>query len=240
MRLVLDSFYEGERQMALDETMLLLHSRGIIPDTVRLWGFKPTTLSLGRFLSVKDWVNEEELKKFNFPLIRRFTGGGPALHDENGEITWSVVLHGEDMLSVYKKIAEALIRSFSHFGLKASFSPINDIVIDGKKVVGMAGAIKRGSILVHGTFMYATNLDFMKVIKSPKVKEDVRGSAKTRVTTISSLLNSIVKKEEALQALLEGFSSVFKLEEGSLTELEVDIANSLKFKYTNVKWTYLR
>ena len=226
--------------MALDETMLILHSQNIIPDTVRLWGFKPTTITIGRFLAVKDWINEEELRKFNFPLIRRFTGGGPAIHDENGEITWTVVLHEENLLSVYKKVAEALVHAFSHFGLKASFSPINDIVIEGKKVVGMAGAIKRGSILVHGTFMYATNLDYMKIIKSPKVKEDVRGSAKARVATISSLLNSIVRREEALQALIEGFSSVFKLEEDSLTDLEIDLANSLKFKYTNMKWTYLR
>ena len=226
--------------MALDETMLILHSQNIIPDTVRIWGFKPTTLSIGRFLSVKDWVDEEELKRFNFPLIRRFTGGGPTLHDENGEITWTVVLHGEDLLSVYKMVSEALIKAISHFGLKASFSPINDITIDGKKVVGMAGAIKKKSILVHGTFMYATNLDFMKVIKSPKVKEEVRGEAKSRVATISSLLGYRVKKEEAIQALIEGFSSVFKLEEGSLTELEIELANSLKFKYTNEKWTYLR
>jgi len=226
--------------MALDETMLILHSQHLIPDTVRLWGFKPTTLSIGRFLSVKDWVNEDELKKFNFPLIRRFTGGGPVVHDENGEITWTVVLNEKDLLSVYKRVAEALIKAISHFGLKASFSPINDIVIDGKKVVGMAGAIKRGSVLVHGTFMYATNLEYMKVIKSPKVKEEVRGEAKSRVTTISAILGYRVKKEEAIQALVEGFSSIFKLEEGELTELEIELANSLKFKYTNEKWTYLR
>lgn len=240
MRLIIDSFAPGERQMGLDETMLILHSQGVIPDTVRLWGFKPTTLTLGRFLAVKDWVNEDELKKFGFPLIRRFTGGGPALHDENGEITWSVVVKSNDMMSIYKTIGDALVRALSRFGLKGEFSPINDITVEGKKVVGMAGAIKRGSVLVHGTFMYATNPDYMKVIKSPKVKEEVRGSPKVRVVTISALLSSNVKKEEALEALIEGFSSVFKLEEEELTSLEIEFTEALKFKYTNPKWTYLR
>ncbi|BAB66234.1 lipoate--protein ligase family protein [Sulfurisphaera tokodaii] len=240
MRLIIEGGERGERQMALDETMLLLLTKDLIPETVRFWNFKPTTLTLGRFLAVKDWVNEEELRRFNFPLIRRFTGGGPALHDENGEITWSVAIKGNDLMKAYQTIAKALINALSHFDLKGEFSPINDIVVQGKKIVGMAGAIKRNSILVHGTFMYATNPEFMRVIKSPKVKEAERGEAKSRVTTVSLLLGYNISRSEALEALIEGFKSVFNLEDGELTDIEKEFSESLRFKYTNPQWTYLR
>ncbi|BFH74246.1 biotin/lipoate A/B protein ligase family protein [Sulfurisphaera javensis] len=240
MRLIVEEGNSGDRQMALDETMLILLSKDLIPETVRLWNFKPTTLSLGRFLAVKDWVNEEVLSQYGFPLVRRFTGGGPALHDENGEITWSVVLKGNDMMKAYQLISKALIHALSKFGLKGEFSPINDVIVEGKKIVGMAGAIKRNSILVHGTFMYDTNLEYMKVIKSPKVKEVERGEAKARVTTLSILLGYKVSRKEALNALIEGFESIFNLEDGELTDLEKDISESLRFKYTNPQWTYLR
>ena len=240
MRLIIEGGNSGDRQMALDEAMLILLSQDLIEETVRLWNFSPTTLTLGRFLAVKDWVNEEELNKLRIPLVRRFTGGGPALHDENGEITWSVAIKGDDMVKVYKKVSEALIIALSKFGLKGEFVPINDVIVNGKKVVGMAGAIRRGAILVHGTFMYATNLEFMNVIKSPKVKEVQRGTPKARVTTISELLGYKVSRSEALNSLIEGFSSVFKLEEGELTPLESDLSEQLKWKYSNPRWTYLR
>lgn len=63
MRLILEPGFPGERQMAVDETMLILLSQGVIDETVRLWNFSPTTLSIGRFLRVEDWVNLELLKE---------------------------------------------------------------------------------------------------------------------------------------------------------------------------------
>ncbi|ARM74627.1 lipoate--protein ligase family protein [Acidianus manzaensis] len=240
MRLIIEEGNPGSRQMALDETMMILLSKDIIPQTVRFWNFSPTTLSLGRFLSVKDWVNEEELNKFNIPLIRRFTGGGPALHDEKGEITWSVAIKGNDMMKAYETIGKALVYSLKLFGLNGTFSPINDVTVEGKKVVGMAGAMKRGAILVHGTFMFDTNLEYMSVIKMPKVKEIERGPAKSRVSTISALLGEKISRKEALQKIVEGFSSVFQLKEGELTEIERDFSEELKYKYNSKEWTYLR
>jgi Lipoate-protein ligase A len=240
MRLVIEGGNSGGRQMALDETMLILLDRNIIPETLRLWNFSPTTLSIGRFLAVRDWVNEDLLRRYSIPLVRRFTGGGPALHDEKGEITWTVVLKMNDMMKAYKIIADGLISAIKEFGLKGEFTPINDVVIEGKKVVGMAGALKKSAVVVHGTFMFDTNLELMDVIKVPKVKEVDRGKPKTRVTTISAILGEKISREKALNALIKGFSEVFKLEEGELTEIEYEISNQLTWKYTNPNWTYVR
>ena len=240
MRLIIEGGNPGDRQMALDEAMLILLDNGLIPETLRLWNFSPTTLTIGRFLSVKDWVNEEALSKYSIPLIRRFTGGGPALHDEKGEITWTFALKINDLMKAYSIIAEGLILAIKDFGLKGEFTPINDVVIEGKKVVGMAGAIKRNAVLVHGTFMFNTDLELMDVIKSPKVKEVERGKPKARVTTISSLLGEKVCRERAVKALLNGFSQVFNLEDGELTDLERELTTQLRWKYTNPAWTYVR
>ncbi|BCU69099.1 lipoate--protein ligase family protein [Stygiolobus caldivivus] len=240
MRLIREGGNPADRQMALDETMLILLDKDIIPETVRLWNFSPTTLSIGRFLAVKDWVNEDLLAKYSIPLVRRFTGGGPALHDENGEITWTVALKVDDMMKAYRVIAEGLILAIREFGLKGEFTPINDVVIEGKKVVGMAGAMKKNAVIVHGTFMFDTNVDLMEVIKSPPVKEKERGKPKTRITTISAILGEKVSREKALGALLKGFSEVFNLEDGGLTELEYEVSNQLRWKYNNPKWNYVR
>ncbi|MCI2413648.1 MAG: lipoate--protein ligase family protein [Candidatus Aramenus sp.] len=240
MRLIIEGGNPGERQMALDEAMLILASNNLVEETVRLWNFSPTTLTIGRFLAVRDWVNEEERKKLGIPLIRRFTGGGPALHDERGEVTWSVLMKGVDVMEAYRQIGSALVKAIGLLGLKAEFSPINDVTVMGKKVVGMAGAKKRDAVLVHGTFMFSTYLGYMKVIKSPEAKVKERGSPEGRVSNLSALLGSEISRREAVEALIEGFSSEFKLRDGELTELEVELSSQLKFKYTNERWTYLR
>ncbi|BCS93995.1 lipoate--protein ligase family protein [Metallosphaera javensis (ex Sakai et al. 2022)] len=240
MRLVIEAGAPGERQMALDEVTLHLLNQGIVDEIVRFWNFSPTTLTIGRFLSVNDWVNLELLKEKGVPLIRRFTGGGPALHDEFGEITWSVAVRSQDMMSVYRRIGEAMVLALRELGLEGEFVPINDVVVRDKKVVGMAGAQKGNAVLVHGTFMYATDLSLMSLIRVPKPKELVRGTPSSRVSNLSLLLGRKVSREEALKALLSGFVSVFRAEEGELTTLEIELSKQLSYKYTNEKWTFVR
>jgi len=240
LRLIIEEGSPGSRQMALDEVMLVLVSRGISEETLRLWNFSPTTLSLGRFLAVNDWVNTEKLRELKLPLIRRFTGGGPALHDERGEITWTIALRNADMMKAYGLAGKALVRAIGEFGLRGEFTPINDVVVEGKKVVGMAGAQSGNGVIVHGTFMFSTDLSLMSVIKVPKPKELARGSPTSRVSTISLILGREVTRDEVLEALLKGFSSVFSLKDGELSDLEIDLAKRFEYKYTNDKWTYVR
>lgn len=226
--------------MALDETMLILHSDNLVPDTVRIWCFKPTTVTIGRFLAVNDWINEEELKKQGIPLIRRFTGGGAVLHDENGELTWSIVVKGNNVEKTYELASRAIIHAIGLFGLKAEFKPVNDIIVEGKKITGMAGARKKDSILVHGTLMYNTDINKLTVLKTPKPKEAERGTPVARVTTLTRMLGYEVKREEVLKALIEGFNTILSLEDSKLIELELELTKQLKYKYSNPAWTYWR
>ncbi len=238
MRLVISGGDKGENQMALDEAMLILASHKLVPPTVRFWNFSPTTLSIGRFLAYHDWVNEEERAKLSIPVVRRFTGGGPALHDEEGEITWSIL--GEfSMEEGYEIAGRGIVKACKVLGVEAKFTPINDVEVEGKKITGMAGATRRGFTLVHGTFMYDTDLQKLAVIRQPSVKENVRGKPSVRVTTISALLGSKVKREEAMDALMEGFSWL-GLKEDEVSYLEKDLAKELSFKYSNQKWLMIR
>lgn len=205
---------------------------------MRLWNFSPTTLSIGRFLAYQDWVNEEERVRLSIPVVRRFTGGGPALHDERGEITWSIV--GEfSMEEGYEIAGRGIVNACEVLGIEATFTPINDVEVDGKKITGMAGATRRGFTLVHGTFMFDTDLEKLAVIRQPSAKENVRGKPSVRVTTLSNILGSKVSRDEATKALLEGFSWL-GLQEGEISHLERDLAKELSFKYSNEKWLKIR
>ena len=239
MKLVLD--LEGRDpywQMAIDEASLILRAYDMVDDFVRLWVFKPTTLSIGKFQSYKATVNEERAKELGLLVVRRFTGGGAVVHDYQGEVTWTIVTKGRSMEEVYRIAGEALIKALKEFGLKGEFAPINDVVVNGKKIVGMAGATRRGAVLVHGTFMYATRLDYLSALKLPKEKEQVRGRPEERVTTLSLALGREVSREEAVKALVKGFCE--GCQEASLSGAVLELANELRWKYSNWGWTTWR
>lgn len=206
---------------------------------IRFWNFSPTTLSIGRFLSVHDWVNMDLLQQKKIPLIRRFTGGGPALHDELGEITWSVAVRSHEMMAVYRRIGEAIVMALKQLGLTGEFVPINDVVVKDKKVVGMAGAQKGNAVLVHGTFMFATDLSLMSVIKVPKPKELVREPHHLGSQTFLSYLIGKFLGRGAQRTALR-FPLSLRGGEGELTPLEIELSKQLSYKYTNDKWTFVR
>jgi lipoate-protein ligase A len=54
-----------------------------------------------------------------------------------------------------------VISGLNTIGLDAQFVPINDIVVDGKKVSGNAQTRKEGVLLQHGTVLYETDVKTM-------------------------------------------------------------------------------
>jgi lipoate-protein ligase A len=234
-RLILD--LEGRDpywQMAIDEAFLILRALDLVGDYVRLWTFRPTSVSVGKFQELEATVDLNEASRLGLPVVRRFTGGGAVVHDSDGEVTWTVVTKGRNVEEVYSWAGEGLKRALANFGLKGEFVPVNDVLVNGKKIVGMAGASRRGAILVHGTFMYDADLSLMRVLRLPKEKEAVRGKPEERVITVSKALGRKVSRDEAVRALRAGLCE--DCVESSIPEGVLDLASELRWKYTNEGW----
>lgn len=235
--------------MGLDEAMLELKRKGLIPNTLRLYIMKPSAVTIGYFQKVVDAVNLNYLEKNRILFTRRITGGGSVYHDAEGEVTYSVVADLNfipfDLLKSYQFICKGILEALSFLGLKAKFVPINDVVVNGKKISGSAQARRGNAVLQHGTLMYNTNLEILeKALKAPREKLADRGvsSLRERVTTISLELCRKVGKEEVIEALKRGFEEAFNLDfrEGVLTEEEVFLARKLASKYSSRKWKFKR
>src|SRR5208282_4253098 len=101
-----------------------------------------SAVSIGTFQSMANEVNVEECNRSNVSYVRRLTGGGAVYHDSNGEITYSVIapesLFPKNIIESYKVICSWVISGLAILGIKAEFVPINDIVVNGKKISGNA------------------------------------------------------------------------------------------------------
>ncbi|WP_297500821.1 biotin/lipoate A/B protein ligase family protein [Thermococcus sp.] len=238
-----------EIQMAIDEAILLARIEGKVPDTVRLYAFSPSSITIGRFQSVRHDVNLDEARKLDIPIVRRITGGGSVFHDEFGEITYSVII-GEDfhpslrnVESSYRYLAGPLVDALNDLDLEAAFSGLNDIVVNGKKISGSAQTRRKGIILQHGTFMYATRVDVLgRVLRASKEKLRDKGvsSIWERVTTLERE-GIRLTRWEAYELLRESFTRGFDIEEGELTDYELELAEKLiEERYGNREWNEMR
>ncbi len=235
--------------MAFDEAMLLFRERGLVPNTLRLYVFKPSAVTIGYFQRVFDAVNLDYLSSKGIPFTRRITGGGSVYHDEFGEVTYSVVASiddiSRDVLESYKIICSGLVYAIKRLGLSAEFKPINDVVIGGKKVSGSAQTRKKNTLLQHGTLMYNTDIAALaNCLRAPKEKLAAHGvkSILERVTTLTRELNRVVSKDEVIKALVDGFSEAldvdFVVEKPTSGELE--LASRLVDKYKSREWVFKR
>ncbi|MCS7103602.1 MAG: lipoate--protein ligase family protein, partial [Candidatus Korarchaeum sp.] len=198
-RLLLESG-DAATNMAIDEALM----RFGIP-TVRFYRFKPSSVTIGYFQRVNSAVNLEEARKLGVKVVRRATGGGSVYHDEEGELTYSVVasesLFPKGFAESMRHICEGVVRTIRSFGLKAEFSGVNDVVVAGRKLSGSAQAREQGILLQHGTIMYATDLEKLaSLLLAPKEKLSDKGvsSILERVTTISRELRRSVSFNEVL------------------------------------------
>ena len=248
-RLIIDSRKNPYYNMGFDEALLVLKKQGIIPTTLRLYMWGPSTVTIGYFQRIRDVVNLEYAGKHNIPVVRRITGGGAVYHDMYGEITYSIVLDAKgpllDVQESYRIICSGLVETLRHIGLEASFAPVNDIIVNNKKISGSAQTRKRSTILQHGTLLVSSNLDIMeKVLVVPKEKliSHKVVSIKDRVTTISIELGRDIEPEDLIPYLIKGFEKALnlKLIEEKPSTKEVRLAEELSEKYRKHEWNFKR
>jgi lipoate-protein ligase A len=243
--------YDAHMNMAIDEALCTLRSEEKSPTTLRLYRWKPSAVSIGYFQVVNEEVSLPVCEDLGIDVIRRMTGGGAVYHSYEGEITYSLIVNQShpkipaDILESYKIICNGLILALRALGLPATFKPINDIEVNGKKISGNAQTRRRGVVVQHGTLLLDTDIRTMfRVLKVPKdkISDKMIKSVEDRVTTIKNELGHIdfTKVTEALQ---KGFEQVFdvKLVKGTLSHEERLLALKLKQeKYGTVDWTFKR
>ena len=231
--------------MAIDEAVSASVQAGGMP-TIRFYGWRPDAVSLGYFQSLDKEVDSGVCRKLGIDIVRRRTGGGAVYHDNAGEITYSVIgkeeLFPKDIIASYRHICGWICDSLSILGIPSEFRPINDIVVDGKKISGNAQTRRSGVLLQHGTLLHSVDVERMfSVLKvsDEKIKDKMIASVKERVTSISLLSDS--SKDDVCKALIEGFTKGKEFEMGSLSIEERVSAEKLgDERYRSDGWNRMR
>ena len=237
--------------MAIDEAIMHCRAKGEVQNTIRFYQWHPSAVSIGYFQSVEKEVNIDFCRKMEIDIIRRITGGGAVYHDYNGEIAYSLIVDEKnpiipaDILKSYEVICKGLEAGLRDLGVEAEFSPINDIVVKGKKISGNAQTRRYGVLLQHGTVLIDSNISTMfnaLRISDEKISDKIIKNIEDRVTNLRRLLYREIAFEEVFFALKSGFEKTLQisLQKGDLTDNEQQLAFKLEKKFLDKNWIFRR
>jgi lipoate-protein ligase A len=241
-----DAFYN----MALDEAIARARAKNLIPNTIRFFRWRPSAVSIGYFQSMEEEVDIAACNKTNVDYIRRITGGGAVYHDENGELTYSIIMNenhrliSRDFQETYRVLCSGLVLGLNLLGIPAEFKPINDIVVDGKKISGNAQTRRMRGVHQHGTILRRVDPALMfSLLKVPseKVRDKMIKTVNERVTSIERYLATQVTFNELKKALINGFQRTLRIRlvEGHPTDFEKKMASKLvEEKYASKDWNF--
>jgi lipoate-protein ligase A len=212
--------------------------------TLHLYRRKPPGVTLGYFLKASESADLEFCKKKGITVIRRLSGGG-AIYTDEGQLVYGLVVR--DLLPVapqkcFEIVCGALVRALGSLGCNAVYSPVNDVLVNGKKLSGSA-IVNRGRIkLAHGTVIVHIDRDTMfKALKTDKAKLKAKGLAHPgkRVTSVEEVLGKRPPMDEVKTAVAKALGDEFdlKVKNGSLTAAErARIDDLVRTKYCTDEW----
>ncbi len=252
--------------MAVDEAIMESVEAQIVPPTLRIYGWSPPAVSLGRFQEVDQQVDTAALCQRGWGLVRRPTGGRAILHDD--EVTYSVCVpqdqieDGHSVIRSYRRLSRGIQSGLELLGVEAelgressavggkgngnqqsaicfSHSTRADMVAAGRKVVGSAQVRRNGIILQHGSVPITLDISDHLAVMPGDGSSHKPESLRQAAVGVSDLLGRDVSYDELAEALVAGFSQALavELQAGELSAQEQARAEHLSaHKYGTEAW----
>ena len=265
-RLLNSGYQDGAMNMAIDEALVIAVSEGIVPPTIRFYGWTPACLSLGYAQKASE-VYWEECADRGIGVVRRTTGGRAILHDR--EVTYSVVAAEDNplvsgtILQSYLKISQGLLLGLQKLGIPAEVISHKDLdklgtaacfdspafyelVVKGRKAVGSAQCRKQGMILQHGSIIRDLDIEQLFAVltfSSEEVRNKMKVAFKRKACSLEEAAGRRLSDEEVIENVTAGFAEGFgiRLVPGKLTEREIELAKELvEKKFGTDEWNLKR
>ena len=250
---------DGAANMAVDEALLACFDPENSRPVLRLYGWEPPALSLGRFQVAREVLDPEKCARGKVPVVRRITGGGVIYHAE--ELTYSLVCAPHhipptaSLKDTFRLLTSFLVRFYEKLGLAPRYAVDHfpagtrlgerapfcfagkesyDILVAGRKIGGNAQRRLRNAIFQHGSI--------------PLANRAVHGAGFMRepppaIGATAGALGDFgvgLAPEELRGLMAEAFRETLttSLVEESLTTDEERAAGSLARKHASAQWVW--
>jgi len=198
------------------------------------------TVMLGNNQAVEAEVDLEFALSSEVQIVRRSSGGG-AIYTDLGTVLYTVIEPlSSDTGTHREKVAATVITALGKMGVTAVREGRNDILIDGRKISGLAQYTSANHVCTHGSLLYNTDLDMLTdvLIKNPaKLQPKGITSIRSRVTNIKPHIREKYTVDEFIEVLISELISGknYKIHKFNSMENEI-IKRIYSEKYANPEW----
>jgi lipoate-protein ligase A len=232
------------QNMCLDKAVLEARARDMVPNTIRFLQFSPPAVLVGYHQAVDLEVRTAYTDSHGIDVNRRLTGGGAIFFDRT-QLGWEVIAGKEGLpgtaLALNELMCRGLVEALSILGIDATFRPVNDVEVDGRKISGTGGTESEGALLFQGTLLVDFDVDTMvRALRIPteKLRDKEIDSIRDRVTCLKWVLGEAPPMARIKDAVAEGFRRVLdlELEEGDLTPWELGYLEDNITSFGDDRW----
>ena len=237
---------DAATNMCIDKAILEARAADTSPNTLRFLQFSPPAVLIGYHQSMELEVREAYCLSENVQLNRRLTGGGAIFFDET-QLGWEIVANKEGLpgnaLALNELMCRGLIGALDRLGVAASFRPVNDVEVQGRKISGTGGTESEGAFLFQGTLLVDFDIDTMvRALRIPteKLRDKEIDSIRDRVTCLKWLLGEVPPLATIKKAIADGFGEVLgaEFEEGNLTQWETEFMSANIDSFRSEGWIH--
>ncbi len=246
LRVIIDPPQAGPVNMATDEAILQAVQARQSPPTLRFYQWDPPTISLGYFQQYEEVGRQDEAVR-QLAVVRRQTGGGAILHDD--ELTYSLVLpldmtsEFSGIESLYRLVHDAyqaallqLAISVDYRGGQSNgntqrgpffcFARLHsmDLIFEDCKLLGSAQRRLKQAVLQHGSLMLGR-----RFVQQP-------------AAALKTATNGTFDLDELITIVMQIIAAQLQLtpEHGKLAPHESRAMMPLIEKYGSEEWTMQR
>jgi lipoate-protein ligase A len=176
-----------------EESQLIYHALAFLGEEA-LCLVSPSSpyVCIGFHQDVEQEVDLDFCRQNKIPVFRREVGGGAVYLDGN-QLFFQLILHHDNPMApkrietFYKKFLAPIINVHKRIGLNVDYKPVNDLVIENRKISGTGAAEIGEAIVFVGNLILDFDYEMMsKVLKIPdeKFRDKVKKTIEENLSTI--------------------------------------------------------
>ena len=225
--------------LALEQVVLEQRREG---DWLMLWQNRNTVV-VGLNQNTAEEINASFVEEHGITVVRRMTGGGAVYHDL-GNLNYSFIqdVGNAEELTI-RRFTEPVCRALAALGVQASVSGRNDILVDGKKISGVAQRIVGGRILHHGTLLFDSDAAMIAgALRADPAKFTSKSakSVRARVGNLHDSLPDGIDLPQFWALLLRELTRDGLIRESLSPDELQEVRKLADEKYRSWDWTYGR
>jgi len=228
--------------LATEETLLTVAPQN--ESILLLWQNKPTVV-VGVHQNAYEEIDRDYVERKGVLVARRLTGGGAVYHDL-GNLNYTLTTPdnstaARSLSEYFRGTSQPIVEVLRELGARAELSGRNDVLVDGKKVSGVAQLRRPGRVLCHGTLLFRSDLDELEralKVDPSKFRSKAVESVRARVGNICDYLPQD-SKQNALERFRDALKRRLATKTRRLTDEELQAIQKLRDeKYATWDWNF--